>query len=47
MKGWHEILEHRYQIIERFNHGWPAKLPHKTGSKTLEIGAGLGGFKPK
>src|ERR1051325_8968444 len=46
MKGWHEILENRYQIVEHFNHGWPSQLEHPSGSKTLEIGAGLGGHLP-
>jgi SAM-dependent methyltransferase len=46
MKGWHEILETKYQLVERFNHGWTSKLPHKAGSRTLEIGAGLGGHLP-
>jgi SAM-dependent methyltransferase len=42
MMLWHQILPKRYGIIERFNHGYPARLPVKSGAKTLEIGAGLG-----
>ena len=42
MKRWHELLPKKYGVIEKFNHGFPAQLPHKLGSKTLEIGAGLG-----
>ena len=25
MAYWHEVLPNRYGVIERFNHGWPAK----------------------
>src|SRR5207247_1085612 len=32
----------RYSAIENFNHGFVAKLPHAPGSKTLEVGGGLG-----
>jgi SAM-dependent methyltransferase len=39
---WHRELPHRYRSIERFNHGFIARLPVKRGSRTLEIGAGLG-----
>jgi SAM-dependent methyltransferase len=42
MMLWHQILPKRYGIIEKFNHGYPARLPLKRGAKTLEIGAGLG-----
>lgn len=42
MKLWHELLPKRYGAIEKFNHGFPAKLFIKAGSRTLEIGAGLG-----
>jgi SAM-dependent methyltransferase len=42
MQLWHEILPRKYAIIEKFNHNYVVKLPHKIGSKTLEIGAGLG-----
>jgi SAM-dependent methyltransferase len=40
MRYWHEVLPTRYGLIERFNHGWPAR--HGRGARTLEIGAGLG-----
>jgi SAM-dependent methyltransferase len=42
MMLWHEQLPRRYFLVENFNHGYVAKLPIKAGSKTLEIGAGLG-----
>jgi len=42
MKLWHEHLPARARGLERFNQGYVASLPHKPGSKTLEIGAGLG-----
>lgn len=41
VREWLELLPERYGFLERFNHS-VAKLPHKSGSKTLEIGAGLG-----
>lgn len=43
MRHWHEVLPRRYGIIERFNHGFPARhgMP-PTPCRTLEIGAGLG-----
>jgi SAM-dependent methyltransferase len=42
MKLWHEVLPSRYGVIEKFNHGFPANLPHPAGCRTLEVGAGLG-----
>jgi SAM-dependent methyltransferase len=50
MRYWHEEMPHKYGIIERFNHGFPAKtaagIIRFTGGggqiSTLEIGAGLG-----
>jgi ubiquinone/menaquinone biosynthesis C-methylase UbiE len=39
---WHQLLPNKYGMIEKFNHGFPANLPIKAGSKTLEVGAGLG-----
>lgn len=39
---WHQLLPKKYGAVERFNHGFPAGLPVKSGSRTLEIGAGLG-----
>lgn len=41
MSYWHEVLPRRYGVIERFNHGWPAKTA-RPGERTLEIGSGLG-----
>jgi SAM-dependent methyltransferase len=41
MARWLEVLPGRYGVIERFNHGYSAKGA-KTGTRTLEIGAGLG-----
>jgi SAM-dependent methyltransferase len=40
--AWHQQLPTRYRGIERFNHGWVSRLPVKSGSTTLEIGAGMG-----
>lgn len=42
MKLWHQELPNKYGVIEKFNHGYVASLPCKAGSRTLEIGAGLG-----
>jgi SAM-dependent methyltransferase len=39
---WHQRMPTKYAVVERFNHGFPVRLPLKTGSVTLEIGAGLG-----
>jgi SAM-dependent methyltransferase len=41
LRYWHEILPRRFGLIERFNHGWPARTA-RSGDRTLEIGAGLG-----
>lgn len=46
MMLWHQQLVSKYAMVERFNHGFVANLPHKKGSKTLEIGAGIGGHLP-
>src|SRR5947208_164089 len=43
MMLWHQQLPSRYWFIEKFNHGYVAGLPVRPGSKTLEIGAGIGG----
>lgn len=43
MMLWHQELPNKYAMIEKFNHGYPAKQPVKNGSRTLEIGAGIGG----
>jgi SAM-dependent methyltransferase len=39
---WHQRLPSSYRAIERFNHGFVARLPLHDGARTLEIGAGLG-----
>ena len=39
---WHEQLPARYAMIEAFNQGFPASLELAVGTKTLEIGAGIG-----
>ncbi|MBI1998860.1 MAG: class I SAM-dependent methyltransferase [Parcubacteria group bacterium] len=41
MKYWHEVLPHKYGMIERFNHGFPVEKC-RPGGRVLEIGAGLG-----
>lgn len=43
---WHQQLPHKYRLLERFNHTFPARLPIKDGCRTLEIGAGIGGHLP-
>jgi SAM-dependent methyltransferase len=40
VEHWHHVLP-SYSAVEKFNHGWPAKYA-KPGTRTLEIGAGLG-----
>lgn len=42
MKRWHEHIPGKYQMLERFNHGYPMKHGDAFVS-TLEIGAGIGG----
>jgi SAM-dependent methyltransferase len=42
MKRWHEVLPHRYGIVEKFNHSFPARHSRPGFKTTLEIGAGLG-----
>jgi len=42
VKIWHKRIPPTRQALERFNQGYVAQLSHKAGSKTLEIGAGLG-----
>jgi SAM-dependent methyltransferase len=42
MALWHRELPSKYGLIERFNHGFVSRLPIAEGSRTLEIGAGLG-----
>jgi len=42
MMLWHQELPQKYGAIEKFNHGSVAKMPVAPGTRTLEIGAGLG-----
>jgi SAM-dependent methyltransferase len=42
VKQWHELLPHRYGIVERFNHSFVARASRRGFERTLEIGAGLG-----
>lgn len=43
MRHWHEVLPRKYGAVERFNHIYPVMFaPPSPGSRTLEIGAGLG-----
>jgi hypothetical protein len=42
MKLWHELLPHRFGLIETFNHNFPVKHSHPGFRTTIEIGAGLG-----
>lgn len=47
MKRWHEVLPKHYDIVERFNHGYPLRIiPDRPRITTLELGAGLGGHLP-
>jgi SAM-dependent methyltransferase len=43
MLAWHEQLPTRYALVERFNHGYIASLGIPQRTRTLEIGAGIGG----
>lgn len=42
MLAWHETLPKNYGFVEAFNQGYVAKLDVPPGSRTLEIGAGIG-----
>jgi SAM-dependent methyltransferase len=46
MLAWHQELPGKYAIVERFNHGYVASLGVPAGTRTLEIGAGIGGHLP-
>jgi SAM-dependent methyltransferase len=39
---WHKVLPKKFGMVERFNHRGAFTEPIKPGSRTLEIGAGLG-----
>jgi SAM-dependent methyltransferase len=41
VEHWHTVLPKKYGAAEKFNHGWPARFA-RPGTRTLEIGAGLG-----
>lgn len=41
MKHWHEVLPHRFGIVEKFNHGYPVQHAPAAFKTTMEIGAGL------
>jgi len=43
MMLWHEQLPNKFGVVEKFNHGFPAGLPVRAESKTLEVGPGIGG----
>jgi SAM-dependent methyltransferase len=42
MKHWHEVLPHKFGIIDRFNHSYPVQHAPDGFRRTLEIGAGIG-----
>jgi SAM-dependent methyltransferase len=46
MLAWHETLPRRYAFVEAFNQGYVAKLGTPPGTRTLEIGAGIGAHLP-
>lgn len=41
MKYWHEVLPHRFGVVEKFNHGYPVRHAPAAFKTTMEIGAGL------
>jgi SAM-dependent methyltransferase len=42
VRYWHEVLPHRFGLIEHFNHTYAVRHARASFSRTLEIGAGLG-----
>jgi len=42
MMLWHQELPTKYGLLEHFNHGVLSRFSIQSGSKTLEVGAGLG-----
>lgn len=42
MQYWHHQISGKYQIVDRFNHGYVVKTRPTTFTSTLEIGAGNG-----
>jgi len=43
---WEEQLPSKYSLLAKFDQGYPANLRVPSGSKTLEVGAGIGGHLP-
>jgi SAM-dependent methyltransferase len=39
---WHEVLPHRYSIVDEFNHNYVVKAAPLGFTRTLEIGSGTG-----
>jgi ubiquinone/menaquinone biosynthesis C-methylase UbiE len=46
MALWHDVLPARFGLIERFNHRYPLRSRRPRGTRTLEVGAGIGGHLP-
>jgi SAM-dependent methyltransferase len=46
MLAWHEELPRHYGFVEAFNQGYVVKLGVPPGTRTLEIGAGIGAHLP-
>lgn len=42
MKYWHDVLPHKYGIVDEFNHTYVVKHAPPNFKRTLEIGAGSG-----
>ena len=42
MLAWHEVLPRRYGFVEAFNQGYVTEHGVPAGTRTLEIGAGIG-----
>ena len=46
MMLWHDEVLGKFSALENFNHGYVAALGVPPGTRTLEIGAGIGGHIP-
>jgi len=46
MRYWHEVLPKRYGAVDEFNHRYAVKHAPAHFTRTLEIGAGIGGHIP-
>jgi SAM-dependent methyltransferase len=46
MMLWHDEVLGKFTALENFNHGYVASLGVPPGTRTLEIGAGIGGHLP-